>query len=90
MSETGWVTLLEVYDQLEAEILKDALEAEGVPVNLFHESIGTLYPTSFGTLGRVEICVPETHLAAAQAWLEAYNRGELRNDHAELSDPDPE
>ncbi len=90
MSDIGWVTLLEVYDQLEAEILKEALEANGIPATLFHESVGTLYPTSFGKLGRVEVCVPEDHLAAAQAWLEAYNQGELRNDTTELSDPDPE
>jgi hypothetical protein len=90
MSHTGWITLLEVYDVLEAEIIKEALEAEGLPAALFHESVGSLYPTTFGLLNKVEICVPESHQAAAQAWLEAYNQGELRDDHAELGDPDHE
>jgi len=46
MSRDGWSTLLEVYDRLEAEIIKEALEVEGIPATLFHESAGTLYPTT--------------------------------------------
>jgi hypothetical protein len=90
MSRDGWSTLLEVYDRLEAEILKEALEADGFSVSLFHEAIGTLYPTTFGTLGKVEVCVPDERMKEAEAWLESYNKGELRNDNAELSDPDHE
>jgi hypothetical protein len=90
MSRDGWSTLLEVYDRLEAEILKEALEADGFSVNLFHEAIGTLYPTTFGTLGKVEVCVPDERFEEAKIWLESYNNGELRDDNAELSDPDRE
>jgi hypothetical protein len=90
MSQDGWSTLLEVYDRLEAEIIKEALEVEGIPAALFHEGIGNLYPTTFGPLGKVEVCVPDERLAEAQTWLEAYNKGELRNDNAELGDPDHE
>jgi hypothetical protein len=90
MSQDGWSTLLEVYDRLEAEILKEALEADGFSVSLFHEAIGSLYPTTFGTLGKVEVCVPNERLKEAEAWLESYNNGELRDDNAELSDLDPE
>jgi hypothetical protein len=88
MSQDGWSTLLEVYDRLESEILKEALEAEGIPVALFQESAGALYPTTFGIMNRVEICVPDERLEEAEAWLEAYNKGELRDDNAELGDPD--
>jgi hypothetical protein len=88
MSRDGWSTLLEVYDRIEAEILKEALEADGFSVSLFHEAIGTLYPTTFGTMGKVEICVPDERLKEAEAWLEAYNKGELRDDNAELGNPD--
>ncbi len=87
MSRDGWSTLLEVYDRLEAEILKESLEAQGIPAALFHEGAGALYPTTFGPLAKVEVCVPDERLREAQAWLEAYNNGELRDDHAELSDP---
>lgn len=90
MSRDGWSTLLEVYDRLQAEIIKEALEVEGIPATLFHESIGTLYPTTFGTMGKVEICVPDERLKEAETWLESYNKGELLDDNAELSDPDHE
>jgi len=88
MSQDGWSTLTEVYDRLQGEILKEALTADGIPVALFQESIGSLYPTTFGTMGRVEVCVPDERLKEAEIWLEAYNKGELRNDNAELGDPD--
>lgn len=88
MSQDGWSTLLEVYDRLEAEIFKEALEADGIPAALFSEGIGSLYPTTFGPMSKVEICVPDDRLEEAEAWLEAYNKGELRDDNAELSNPD--
>jgi hypothetical protein len=90
MSQDGWSTVIEVYDRIQAEILKEALEAQGIPATLFQESAGALYPLSFGPLGKIEVCVPDERLKEAQAWLEAYNKGELRNDNAELSDPDHE
>ncbi len=90
MSQDGWSTLTEVYDRLEAEILKEALEVQGIPAALFQESAGSLYPTTFGPLSKVEICVPDERLKEAEDWLEAYNKGELRDDNAELSNPDHE
>lgn len=90
MSQDGWSTLLEVYDRIEAEILKEALEAQGIPATLFQESAGALYPTTFGPLGKIEVCVPTERHIEAEAWLKAYNTGELRDDNAELSAPDPE
>ncbi len=88
MSQDGWSTLLEVFDRLQGEIIKEALEADGIPATLFQESIGSLYPTTFGTMGKVEICVPDERLDEAQTWLEAYNKGELSDDDAELGNPD--
>ena len=55
MSRDGWSTLLEVYDRIEAEILKESLEAMGIPATLFHEGVGNLYPTTFGPLAKVEV-----------------------------------
>ena len=88
MSRDGWSILMEVYDRIEAEILKESLEAQGIPATLFHEGVGSLYPTTFGPLAKVEVCVPDERLKEAEAWLESYNKGELRDDNAEFSDPD--
>jgi hypothetical protein len=90
MSQDGWSTLLEVYDRLEAEILKEALEAQGIPATFFHESAGTLYPTTFGPLAKIEVCVSNERLEEAQAWLVSYNKGELHDDNAGLDHPDHE
>jgi len=79
MPENEWVYLMEVYDRLEAEILKEALEAQGIPAQLFQEGISHyLYPVS-GPMGKIEVCVPADRLEQATAWLNAYNKGELRN-----------
>jgi len=90
MSRDGLSTLLEVYDRIEAEILKEALEALGIPTTLFQESAGALYPTTFGPLGKVEVCVPDERLKEAETWLESYYKRDLRDDNAELGNPDHE
>lgn len=87
MSENEWVTLLEVYDRLEAEILKEALEAQEIPAELFQEGISHyIYPVG-GPLGRIEIRVPNSRLEEARSWLEAYNKDELRNNDAGNVEP---
>lgn len=90
MSEKEWVTLLEVNDRIEAEIIKDALEAQGIPAAYFQEgAVQFGYPVSVGPMSVVEICVPGDRLDEAEAWLEAYENGALENmeaNHEEHSD----
>ena len=77
MSANEWVTLLEVFNRLEAEILKEALEAQGIPSQLFQEGVSHyLYPVS-GPMGKIELCVPAQRLHDALAWLESYQRGDF-------------
>jgi hypothetical protein len=94
MSEMEWVTLLEVNDRIEAEIIKDALEAQGIPAVFFQEGVVHFgYPVTVGPMSKVEICVANNRLEDAQGWLTAYQNGELENieeNNAEHSDPDPE
>ncbi|HAE60570.1 MAG TPA: hypothetical protein DCG54_13970 [Anaerolineae bacterium] len=72
MSDHTWKTLLELYDPAEAEIIKAALEAQGLVVELFKESAGTVYGLTVGMLGKIEVAVHSEDFAAAQAWLDAY------------------
>jgi hypothetical protein len=91
MSEIEWITLLTVNDRIEAEIIKDALEAQGIPAVFFQEGVVHFgYPVTVGPMSNVEICVQNSRQEDAQAWLAAYNNGSLENNDAELSDPDPE
>ena len=90
MSEAEWVTLLEVFDRLEAEILKEALEAQGIPSELFQEGVSHyLYPVG-GPMGRIQVCVPDKNLQQAREWLESYNSGELQDDASDQIDPPDE
>ena len=77
MPNNGWVTLLEVFDRLEAEILKVALETQGIPAQLFQEGISHyLYPVS-GPMGKIDVCGPSARINEAAEWLQAYNKNEL-------------
>lgn len=79
--------LISVYTsagQLNAEIIKAFLEAKGIEVILNQESVGRTYGLSAGTLGEVDILVPESQVSEAQAYLQAMADGEF----ADLDDSD--
>ena len=74
MSNTSWATLLEVGTRTEAEMLKEALEAQGVPAEIFQEAIHSLFP---GALAKVTVCVPSDRLKEARAMLDEQGGAEL-------------
>lgn len=80
MNELCWELLVEVYNRLEAEMIKAALEAEGIPAELFQESTGhSAYPVTVGLLGLVQIFIPKEKVADARTWLDAYNNNTINN-----------
>lgn len=72
MDEMTWEKLAEVYGRLEADVVKSYLEAAGVPVELFQETIGQLIPTNLDQFGRVQLFVPKEKLAEARKLFEDY------------------
>lgn len=68
-----WELLTEVYDRIEAEMMKAALEALEIPVELAQESVGGTIPVSFGQFAKVHIFVPKEKVKEASAWLDGYN-----------------
>jgi len=79
--------LIEVYStegQLEAEMIKAFLEAQGLKVELSQESIGRTLGLSAGRLGQVKVLVPESQVTTAVDLLEAMERGDF--DSENLSD----
>lgn len=74
MEELKWEMLTEVQGRLEAEFLKSYLEAQGIDVELFQESVGHhIYPVTIDGLGRVQIFVPKDLAKEARELLEEYN-----------------
>ena len=72
MNEMTWEELTKVYDRIEAEMMKSALEALEIPVELIQESVGGTMPVSFGKFAEVQIFVPKEKVEEALAWLESY------------------
>ena len=66
MDELKYELLAEVYGRMEAELIKSYLEAHGIDVELFQESIGqNIYPTTIDSLGNVQIFVSKDKMEEA-------------------------
>lgn len=74
MDELKWEVLTEVQGRLEAEFIKSYMEAMGIEIELFQESVGHhIYPVTVNGLGRVQIFVSKEQAADARKLLEEYN-----------------
>ena len=74
--------------QGQADIIKGALVAAGIPVETSREGAGAAYGLTVGPLGMVDILVPETYAAQAEELLAAMRRGDLSDDNDAIIDPD--
>jgi hypothetical protein len=88
MTEEAWVLLDKVQGQLQAEILKGLLEAQGIMVWLNQEGAARAYAVEVGTLGMVELLVPSGVIDKAREVLAAYYRGDFEN--MEFEEPGPD
>jgi len=71
MDELKYGLLAEIYGRMEAELIKSYLEAHGIDVELFQESIGqNIYPTTIDSLGNVQIFVSKDKMEEAIELLE--------------------
>ncbi len=77
MSEQSWERIGTAAGDLQAEILKGLLEAQGIPVVLSQEGAGQTFGLTVGRLGEVDILVP-AHLAQqANQVLDDYEAGKF-------------
>lgn len=94
MSEQTWELLTEVDGELNAEIMRGLLEAQGIPVNLSQEGAGKVYGLTIGEFGRVEILVPSGYLAQARQVLVDLNNGvfdsPIENDEIDFGEDLPD
>lgn len=81
-----FVSIYSAAGLLEADMLKGFLEAQGLKVLLSQESVGRTLGLSAGTLGKVEVMVPEEQVAEAKRLLTAIENGEFEDfDYSEDS-----
>jgi len=88
MADDEWVLVDKVQGQLQAEILRGLLEAQGILVWLNPQGAAHAYAVSVGTLGAVELLVPSSSADQAQKVLEAYYRGDFENMELDKTEPD--
>ncbi|NOH03450.1 MAG: hypothetical protein HND47_16565 [Chloroflexi bacterium] len=73
MDEMKYELLTELTSRLEADLLESYLEANGIDVELFQESVGhNVYPVTVDMLGRVQVFVPKEKMKKAQKLLEKF------------------
>ena len=79
-SNSEWIAIETVAGDLQAEILRGLLEAQGIQVFLSQEGAGRAIGLSVGPLGEVEILVPAESRQFALQVLEDYRAGLFGNE----------
>ena len=79
MVEEEWVLVDKVQGQLQAELLKGLLEAQGILVWLNQQGASRAYAVTVGTLGAVELLVPSSAYDQAKQIIDAYYRGDFED-----------
>ena len=84
MDEMKWEKLTNIYGRIEADVLKSYLEAKGVSVELFQESVGySAFPTTIDGLGRVQVFVPKEQFEEAKNLFEIYQNATTDDEETE-------
>lgn len=74
MDEMKYGLLTEITGRMQADLLESYLEANGVDVELFQESVGhTIYPVNVDILGYVQVFVPRNKMKMAKKLLDEFN-----------------
>ena len=76
-----WVVVYSSAGQLQANIIKSLLEADGIPVEIAQEGAGVAFGFTVGALGIADILVPEAYEAQARTLLTAMQDGDLDEDN---------
>ena len=77
-----WKILTKLYDRIEADMMKEALSALNIPVELAQESAGDLFPVNFGKMAEIHLFVPKEKFEEASEWLKAYEDDKLEEEEA--------
>jgi hypothetical protein len=77
MSSPKWVIVTKVSGELQGELLRGLLQAQGIEVNLVQEGAARAIGITAGPLGEVEIMVPESQLQEAQDVIRRFRRGDF-------------
>jgi len=75
MNDMKYELLTELNSRLEADLLESYLEANGIDVELFQESVGqNAFPVTTDLLGRVQVFVPKEKVGQAKQLLDNFTQ----------------
>jgi hypothetical protein len=80
MSDEKWEVITEVSGELQAGLIRNLLEAQGIKVFLNQEGAGRAVGLSVGPLGEVQILVPKSQCEAASKIVDDYYAGNFEID----------
>jgi hypothetical protein len=86
MPEEKWELIIEVSGELQANLLRNLLEAQGITVFLNQEGAGKAYGLTVGPLGQVQVLVPEQQSQEARQIVDSYYAGDFESDEEFDSD----
>lgn len=89
MTDDKWELITIVSGELQADLLRSLLEAQGIEVFLNQEGAGKAVGLTLGPMGEVQILVPENQSEAARQIVDDYYAGKFDSDAAEGSEDDP-
>ncbi len=90
MPEENWKVIDEVAGDIQAEMLRGLLEAQGYRVWLSQEGAGRAYGLTLSTLGAVQILVPSDSAENARHVLDDYYAGLYAKEDLGSDEPKPE
>jgi len=90
LAEHSWKSIISVQGELQAEVVRGLLEAQGIPVNLSQEGVARAYGLGIGPLSEVEILVPDNYFHEAEKVIERYQAGEFEALGDQLDDQEDE
>ncbi len=79
MNQEEWVLVDTCAGQLQAELVRGLLEAQGIQVWLNQAGAAHAYAMTVGSMGRVEVLVPSGDSERAERTLDEYYSGKLED-----------
>lgn len=77
MQKSNWVLIKKVYGQVQAELLRGLLEAQGIEVLLSKEGAAKAIGLDTGAMGDTQLHVRADNEAAARELIRLYDQGKL-------------
>ena len=88
MTEEKWELITTVSGELQGDLLRNLLEAQGIKVFLNQEGAGKAVGLTLGPMGEVQILVPENQSEAARQVVDDYYAGKFDSDAIDGSEND--